>query len=223
MVQEAKTGSGSREAIGDGDRIVEQGECIFSIAFKAGHNWKTIWNHPQNRMLREKRGSPHVLLPGDRVFIPAIEPGRYPETTEKRHRFVLQGVPIHFEIEVYRDNKPRKGEPYVLQIEGRTQSGTIPGDGILRAKMMPGDQQGSLTIGSGPTAEEFKLVFGKLDPAHSKSGAAARLRHLGYLGNSEEDEDLADAVTRFQLENGLNESGELDDPTARQLAEKHGS
>src|SRR5580704_15631506 len=51
-----------------GDYPVRPGECASSIAAATGHLWKTIWDHPANASLKAAR-DPHMLLPGDQIFI----------------------------------------------------------------------------------------------------------------------------------------------------------
>jgi N-acetylmuramoyl-L-alanine amidase len=50
--------------------IVKQGETLSGIAAQHGFgNFRTIFDHPNNAALKARR-DPHVLFPGDRVFIP---------------------------------------------------------------------------------------------------------------------------------------------------------
>ena len=66
---------------------VKQGDCISSIAFENGFFPDTIWNHPSNAELKKKREDPHVLLPGDMVFIPDKRPKEVSEPTNQVHKF----------------------------------------------------------------------------------------------------------------------------------------
>ena len=51
--------------------IVKRGENLPMIAKKYGfHDWKTIYDHPNNREFRKKRPNPNLILPGDQLFIP---------------------------------------------------------------------------------------------------------------------------------------------------------
>jgi hypothetical protein len=225
-MQSANTGSGSREPVGRGARIVEDGECALGIAYETGHFWETIWNHPDNAELKAKRGSPHVLLPGDGLHVPPIEIKEEEGATEKRHRFQQLGIPLHVEFKVCEQGKPLAGKPYCLTIEGRHKSGTIPNSGIVKASMLPSDQAGILKVGKGSRERAYVLQFGRLDPAHTRSGAIARLRNMGYLdaecAHSDEARFL-EALKAFQADRNLTISGKLDDDTARSLAQGHGS
>ncbi|MBC7926062.1 MAG: hypothetical protein H7039_10445 [Bryobacteraceae bacterium] len=223
MPQPANPGAGSAEPAGSGDRQIAQGECIFLIAENSGHYWKTIWNHPANFDLKRTRGSPHVLLPGDLLHVPEMEPGSSDAPTDQVHTFVRKGIPIHFEVKIMRDDLPREGVRYMLDIEGRVESGTIPADGIVRTRLRPLDRVGRLIAGEGEDREEYRLAFGDLDPAHSLTGAAARLRNLGLLGADDSEEGFADALQRFQSSQQLDTGSGLDHASASRLAEVHGS
>lgn len=223
MPQPANAGEGSAQPAGAGDREVQPGDCVFSLAEEAGHLWQTIWNDPGNQQLKAKRGSPHVLLPGDRIVLPPIELKEAAKPTDRKHRFRRKGVPLFFDLKVLRGNQPRAGVPYLVLIEGRSQNGTVPGDGVIHIEIKPTDRTGTLILRPGPKQEEYELSFGHLDPAHATSGMRARLRNLGLLGEDESEEATADALGRFQRLQDLPVTGELDDATARKLTEVHGS
>ncbi len=223
MTQPANPGSGTDQPVGGGAYEVRQGDCLLSIAHAHGLDWKAVWDHPNNAELKEQRGSPNVLFPGDRLFIPA--PGRKHEScaTEARHRFRRKGVPIEFELCVLDGDDPREGIHYVAEVENRRVEGTVPGDGVIKLSIRPSDRSGRLVLRPGPDQEEYDLAFGGLDPAHTPSGAASRLRNLGYLGTDRTPEALARALSKFQRRESLAVSGTLDDATARALTRAHGS
>ena len=67
--------------------VVTQGEHLSQIAKRYGfRDSRTVWDHPDNAALRERRPSPNVLLPGDVIQIPAKRLGRLPCAT---HRFQI--------------------------------------------------------------------------------------------------------------------------------------
>src|SRR5918911_5454702 len=73
--------------------IVEQGECLSSIALQYGFMPDTIWNDPANAQLKFLRKDPNILYPGDEIEIPEREPWEGPRPTDARHKFRLKGRP----------------------------------------------------------------------------------------------------------------------------------
>jgi hypothetical protein len=223
-MQPANPGSGDEARAGNLGIRVKQGDCIFSIANQHGHYWRRLWDHPENAALKDMRGSPHVLREGDRVFVPELSTKSETGATETRHRFTLKGTPIDLAIEVLDDDEPRAGEPYVLEIEGRTEHGGIPDDGIIRTRMLATDRQGRLTVGEGEDRSAWPLQLGHLDPAHTRSGALHRLFNMGFIAEPSADtEGYAVALERFQQHHRLEATGRLDGATISKLAQVHGS
>jgi N-acetylmuramoyl-L-alanine amidase len=224
VVQRANTGNGSAQPVGDGDHVVQQGECVISLADAHGHFWETIWNHPDNASVKEARGSPHVLLSGDRIHIPEITPKHEDCATDARHTFRRKGIPIAFEIVVKENGKVLSGKQYLLRIEDRTWSGTIDGSGLVTAPMLPQDRTGELKVfDDDGRCRVYPLEFGTLDPAHTPGGAAGRLRNLGLLGSDDSPEELESSLKKFQKQEGLEATGTLTAETANRLADVHGS
>jgi hypothetical protein len=57
--------------------VVKRGENLTAIARKYGiPDWRTIYNHPNNRAFRIRRPDPNLILPGDQLFIPDQTPWR---------------------------------------------------------------------------------------------------------------------------------------------------
>src|SRR5260370_22392801 len=86
--------------IGTGDHVVQEGECLLSIAYQHGFLWETIWNLPANAQLRGTRKDPGQLLVGDRIMIPERETKEVSADTDKWHRFVKRGVPAKLRLVV---------------------------------------------------------------------------------------------------------------------------
>jgi hypothetical protein len=73
------------------DYIVQPGDCISSLAGARGLKWDTVWNHPKNAQLKAKRKDPNVLMPGDVIYLPDLDPRIEDRHTDQRHEFVLLG------------------------------------------------------------------------------------------------------------------------------------
>jgi len=214
---------GATGTAGSGPRIAEQGECLESIAAGTGFFWKTLWEAPENKELRDKRQEPTALLPGDGVFIPELRIKHESRPTEKRHRFTRKGIPARLRV-VLRDadGNPRAGVDYRVVIDGVEQTGATDGDGVVDVPLPPHAQEGVLHVGEG---EEYQLSLRQLDPATEPTGLQARLRNLGYyfgpidgiLGSLSRT-----ALAAFQRDHGLNPTGKIDAESIDKLKEVHG-
>jgi N-acetylmuramoyl-L-alanine amidase len=204
-----------------------QGECISSIAKDTGHFWHTIWNQPANAALKSRRGDPNVLLPGDAVFVPTQRPKEEPGSTDQHHRFRRKGEPAWLRIAFKRDDLPRSGEPYVVEIDGKRFEGALDADGLLQCPIPGNARRGRLILGSDPeTARIYELALGELDPVAGDSGMEARLNHLGLWARRKDRPSVLwkrSALERFQRRNGLPVTGDADAATRQRLQELHGT
>ena len=204
--------------------IVKQGECFSSIAKKYGFLEKTLWEHPLNGELKNKRQNPNVLFPGDEINIPDHDLKEHTGATETQHKFRLIRDKIEFSLQVLNNDEPVANEEYVLTVDGENIKDVTDGEGWVRQPIEAMAKKGKLVIAGADL--EFDLRFGYLDPVEEKSGAMSRLRNLGhYFGENENNNDclLEAALRGFQKKYNLPETGENDAATQSKLKEVHGS
>lgn len=201
---------------------VQQGDCISSIAFENGFFPETIWNHPNNKELKEKRLDPNVLMPGDIVYVPDKRIKELSEPTNQVHKFRCKNTPEKFRLQLLLDEQPRAGEEYELEIENLKFKGKTDSQGWIRQSIPPNAKMGKLLLSGG--SETFDLLLGNLNPSEEITGAQARLRNLGmYFGpiDGQESDELDQAILEFQVQKKFEPSGELTDETKAALKLDH--
>jgi hypothetical protein len=204
---------------------VREGECLSSIAYAHGFFWQTLWEHPANAELKQKRVDARILLPGDVVRIPEREAKSVRAATGRRHRFRVRGVPERLLLQILENGVARANAPYVLTIDGVEQKGTTDGEGKLEHFVMPDARSGTLTFvdAEGNEAAAYTLLLRHLDPAEEPSGVRERLMNLGFLGDDAEGEELMPlALQEFQRVQGLPVTGTADESTVSALVAAHG-
>ena len=110
---DAGTGAGAAQGtgpVGSGEHIVQQGECILSIAQDHGHLFETVWNDPQNAQLQSVRKDPNILLEGDRVHVPSIKRKAAPCQSAARHTFRKKGT-ARFVLRIVEEPQPKDQPP----------------------------------------------------------------------------------------------------------------
>jgi hypothetical protein len=211
--------------VGQGNYVVQPGDCMESLAAQFGFLWQTLWNLPENAELKAKR-TPNVLLPGDRVTIPPLRVNQLDSPADQAHSFVLKGTSTKLLLRFLDDQqRPRGGIAYILTIDGVTSSGTLDGSGSLNVPIPASAAQGSITLQTTPDPETYPLNFGHLDPISSTTGVRGRLNNLGFTcaSDGDPDADLQSAIARFQMANNLPVTGQLDDQTRQALQQGHQS
>jgi len=202
---------------------VKQGDSIASIAFKRGLFPDTIWDDPKNKELKEKRGCPDVLMPGDIVFVREKKEKEESCATEQKHRFRRKGVPAKLEVQLMEDGEPRDNLEYQLIIDGISVSGKTDKDGWVRHSIPPNAKKGELKIGD---SEVIDLQIGRLDPVTTIEGIQQRLNNLAFNcgePSGKLDDRTSAAIRSFQQEHGLEATGKPDEKTESKLVEVHGS
>lgn len=211
--------------VGTGGHVVKEGECISSIAKDTGHFWQTLWDDPGNAELRNVRNDRNVLLPGDRVHVPALREKWEPGQTEMRHRFRRKGWPEVFRVRVLRDGEPLANAPYTVEVDGKTLRGTTDADGRLSRPIVPNAKRATVRVGNEPDISEYVFALGEINPITELTGVQARLINLGFdcgpidgvLGERTEA-----ALRDYQRSRRLPVTGEPDEETRRQLQADYG-
>jgi hypothetical protein len=202
--------------------VVNERECISSLAFEQGFFPETIWDHPQNAKLKELRKDPNVLLGGDVVFVPDVRTKEDSCSIDRRHRFRRRGVPEIFRLRLLKGGKPRASLEFNLNIDGTPHIGKTDRDGALEVPIPPNAKKAILLLVE--LGEVIKLELGCLNPADEITGAQARLANLGiYTGpiDGRESSELIYAVKTFQRRHNLPEDGLLNSETRDCLLKTH--
>lgn len=203
------------------EHIVTDCESTSSIAEKYGFFPYAIWNYPENAELKSKRQHMNILLPGDKLIIPDKEIREVDGETDKKHTFIKLGTPALFRLQLYDDGKPRSNQDYILVADNNRYSGTTDEDGVLTEYVSPLVKSGKIILM--PSELSFELKFNALSPIDVPVGIRQRLENLGFLRGGESEEDMSDAVFRFQKKCALEPTGQLDQVTRKKLFELHDS
>jgi hypothetical protein len=200
------------------DYTVEQGDCIWSIAKGAGLPPETIWNHPNNAELKNKRVNPNILFPGDIVFVPDLTIREDPRGTDQLHKFQKKSFTAKLCIRLLDDDDPRANEKYTLIVNGARLSGQTDGDGFLEQRIPADAREGELLLKDG--SEQHTIQLGYLDPIDEIAGIQGRLQNLGFYGG-EIDGEMSDAtvaaIMGFQSDQQIDQTGEADSATKSAL------
>ncbi|WP_282274614.1 peptidoglycan-binding protein [Stenotrophomonas sp. PS02297] len=201
---------------------VSAGEGIAAIAKKNGYLWKTLWEHGNNSRIRSQRPNPNQLVAGDKVFLPPKGRRQEARATDARHSFRRKGEPTRLKLQLTSMGEPRGNEPYTLVFADTVITGSTDGQGRID-QPIPGEvATAMLTLNEG--REQYPLTIGLLEPVEEPRGVQQRLLNLGYDCGGEDGQAGAGtraALLRFQAENGLQQSGEMDGPTRDALRDLH--
>ena len=210
---------------------VQQGEHISGIARHYGFSDHiVIWEHPSNAQLRELRDDPHVLLPGDLLFIPERQEHEEPAATGERHTFRLRGQPLSLRVVLKKASfAPLGNTPADLHIGSAKHEVTTDGDGMFEQIISKTAQQARLMFKDQdhPFDVLVPMRIGHLDPISEISGQKARLNNLGYFagpldGEGYDSQQFSSAVEEFQCDHDLTVTGICDFQTQMKLKEAHG-
>jgi hypothetical protein len=209
--------------------IVKQGECLSVIASRHGMSWKQLWDDPGNEKLRERRKDPNVLYPGDEVAIPEAKRSRVALTLDASTTVVRRraGGTSPFTLKLLdASGKPLANTEYKFTVGSETRTGRTDKAGMLREELALDVDAAVVEFGG----KRYELEIGHLNPLEETddaglSGAQARLKNLGYripAIDGKKNDATERALRKFQADEGLDVTGELDDATRARLRERHG-
>lgn len=217
----------SSDPVGDGEYVVQQGDCLSSIAFENGLLPETIWNDPGNAALKAGRKDPNILFPGDQIHIPAVRLREENCGTDATHTFQLKQATKTLRVVLLdSDGNPRKSLRYQVKVkDGLAKTGTTGSDGIVQISILPNAREAELVVNSNLGEERYELHLGTIDPATTLSGMQARLNNIGYYCGEVDGlmgPKTAGALARFQKSHNLAVTGDVDDDTRDALVKQHG-
>lgn len=205
--------------------IVRQGDYLAKIAAQVGCGEDEIWDHAKNRDLRAQGRTKDILCAGDVLFVPS-KPSEPRDLTiggsnQYKGNVALVSVAVRFR----RGGKPIAGARYVVTGAGDRVEGSSEGDGLVKFEVPT--HVSSVTVTFPDQRLSYRVSVGHVDPSSEASGQRGRLRQLGYLpaapdGSAIPDEVMAAAVRAFQHDQGLAESGQVDDDTRGALEKAFG-
>jgi N-acetylmuramoyl-L-alanine amidase len=212
---------------------VQQGDCLNSLARTSGFSdYTTLYRHPKNAALREKRPNPNIICPGDILFIPDRTVQEIPCATNQSHQFTLTKKKVYLRLCLQDDlHNPYLNTNYRLRVEAADYAGATDSTGLLEQEIPADAVDGEITIFPFPDDPSdpgytFTLKLGHLDPIDEDSGVDARLINLGFGPTDSDnpewsDDDRGDALKAFQDRFGLEITGMADDATRQKLRALH--
>ncbi|WP_158879680.1 peptidoglycan-binding domain-containing protein [Rhodanobacter sp. L36] len=205
------------------DYFVSAGESLASIAKDNGYLWKTLWEHGNNAGLRGQRKNPNQLVEGDKLFLPDKAAKNISKPTDAKHKFKRKGEPTSIKMQLTSLGNPRKNEPYTLTFGDKVIHGTTDAEGKFE-QPIPGEvKSATLMLSSGK--EVYNVAIGMLDPSSLTNGVRQRLSNLGYDCGGDDGDELGDAtraaLARFQNDNNIKATGDLDDATRAKIDQLH--
>jgi len=213
--------------------VVKAGDYLAKIAHEHGFAIFDVWNHPLNAELKQKRGSPDILYPGDVLYIPVeVAEALLPMALQAVNQYTatVPGVTVNlrFVFGAYGD-APLADEK--CEIRG------LPGDGPATYTT---DGDGKLSVVVPPTVRAFEVRFvekgiaypiriGEMDPIDEPLGVTKRLANLGFLSSElgyssgcPEDARVR-AIKAFQCQQKIPSTGVADEETRAALVRAHGT
>jgi len=208
--------------------IAKSGDWLAKIAQKFNiADPDTIYNHPPNEGLRNRRSQQDLLAPGDEIWIPVEDELEVP-TKGKNDGPVDITVTSPDAERLTITLKNEQGEAwankdFTLKYPGQEEdtTGTTDGDGKIDEEIPAGTDSATIEI----EGKTLQINIGHLDPANELSGFANRIKNLAYYAGAiprQITPELYDAICKFQEDNELTVDGTMNRETVDKLVELYG-
>lgn len=228
--------------------VIKQGDYLALLAHRFGFDADTVWNDAANDALRQARPDPNILFPTDILYIPDQvdqEPVMLSLNMGTTNNFVAPVSQVSVKLRFV--DPPFASQGFTIQELPELTGLTTGADGSVTFPIPVTLETFTIAFtGSGAT---FDFKAGHLDPIGTLSGVLQRLQNLGYIGlvldggTGPDIHIIRDALRAFKAAQsvgtppadasspstsapdnaGLDDEGNLDDASARQLVAAHGS
>ncbi|AUX25621.1 uncharacterized protein SOCEGT47_061700 [Sorangium cellulosum] len=204
--------------------VIQQGDHLRKLAFRAGIDAETLWRHEKNQELSSRRKNMDLLLPGDVLHVPAEPAPALDLHVGTMNRYKAKVPAMHVKLKLESAMRSLAGQRFEVHgvSEGAEPIGgttTAEGEAAFDVPVLVREVEIRL-----PDAGlVIPVLVGDLDPIDEPSGVIERLRNLGFLppAGEVEAEDVTLALMAFQTEQRLPVTGAMDDETRRALEERH--
>jgi N-acetylmuramoyl-L-alanine amidase len=202
---------------------VQQGEYLASIANKYGFSdCRTIYDHPKNAQLKQKRPNPNVLYPGDVLYIPEKQDKQEARSTGRQYTFEFKSPLVLLRIYVRDDGQPYANTKYCLTVGNEHYEDYTNQEGLVEKEIPIEATEALLTFEE--EGLSWVLQIAHLDPITTISGVQARLNNLGFpCGNVDGiiGPKTRTAIQSFQEKHQLSVTGDMDRETRAKLQEEY--
>ncbi|MFO0761142.1 MAG: peptidoglycan-binding domain-containing protein [Byssovorax sp.] len=202
---------------------VRSGDHLAKIAHDEGLDPDEVWNHPKNKVLRDKRKDKNILCEGDVLFLPLEEPTPLALQAGRTNRYSAVIPTVETHLSFADKNGPFASEPYTVEGLDEPIEGMTDRAGNLTIKAKVGAKVARVIFMS--RRLQFDVLLGEMDPITEVSGVQLRLVLLGYLKGKaagELDEESRDALRAFQKAKRLPVTGATDQATLDALKDAYG-
>jgi peptidoglycan hydrolase-like protein with peptidoglycan-binding domain len=206
---------------------IQRGDTIIQLAHQNGFRaWEPIWMHANNTALRSQRLNPHVIAPGDKLYIPDKELQDYQCQTNLKHTFRVRSLTQRLQQTLLdADQNPMAGLKYQLTAGGKVFSKSTDDAGRLIEEIPIHAKTAELkvTLADGDSLT-WNIDLGQLEPVNTTFGLKGRLNNLGYdCGPVDDqfDEKTKSALMDYQRDHELEVTGKNDAATQATLLEFH--